>query len=1281
MSPQVHSHHPSDSEEESIDVTVRPRPSSPPPPDAGPTSLVVSHSARERSRSRRRSPSPTPGTRPRGLATAALGPRNQASAGAKPPNPSGERHPYSPDRVGVGFNDREYYRPSRTEPSRPFGRTAETDRRREDPYYRHLENGFFNDDYHDRGNQLAPAAYANLTRPLSYYQNPGPSSRYPTYRQSAPGVFLEQPKRPGSLAHATVATGRVTSAQPQSFGKNTPNEPIAPLSKTDAVWSLSSERDVTVHLELEVEDDMEANIQVFTRLRRIGDFKRANQFSKQYFQPTSHIGSPELVEDLSMLLSQGAFNDLSKTVSQVDDDTLARICTDPDETTRAAAIHFLLISHLTSGESDPDLPSSIAAAEIAVRFLTERLRGLEEGLPLGPEDFNILCQYLQLIAVIESDTRLVTDQDIHCLKPRRRWPILYRILLAEDRYWDLHDFIIASLNAVGERDTFQYLFADKSITGALSKLLADWKEMETDDLSDLALLQILGRFSDIPQSESFDVTTERKMSQQYVCQEEMRVVASSIRNHHPELMKSRAYLRWVLFEEKAARNARPNTKSQTSTIADPFDVFPGKVIMCGPAPIYCPVDTENPGWHISYDAESTPNESKALLMTVLKTAQELDDYRTQARCLRELACGSKDPTDYITQLEHLQLTTMGSPLSLLTTRLMRYLVAVDDESREKLKSQLLELDPRLHVWRNFMNPVLEWAYRRVLYALMSSSPQVDKAKAEVVNDQAAAMIPFLPRGFLTSPKQGGIEPPPRRPPSPQRRSRANWETGPYREVSPRERSRERVRYREVSPRERSRERVPGRHELTISGSPQFTPAVVDNWREDERRVKRKRELEKTRQEIAALKEEYGRAMKERREAQKVNDHDGINIDLELARRELEQAKKKEEEERARAQQKAELEYERLVQERQREEKRVEMERVKAQVRLEIKEKMEKEKREEEERRLREAKIAAEATAKARAIFEAERVAERAAAAAKWKEKMAQEEREARIYAEAEAAARAKLRAELESRTRRFREIVMESDSEANFEPREVEDVNSSDEARGGEDVLVEKIVVEKKSYVRRRNYSDSSGSSGGSVRHRGDGRSERVVIAERMDGGRGRRRRRRERDLDSDSDGEERRSRSRSSSEENREDRAKEDRALVADEGDDSEREDKKEKVENADGQLEKEVGKTVGDIEAASHVVSENEWPGDDEKAEVENKESEDTVAQEPQPDEEPHKDAEEEEEEEKEKKQSTPHLEHQAKVEEILDNNDEEVDEGIIVDNASLLNRPDILDEDLYD
>jgi hypothetical protein len=83
------------------------------------------------------------------------------------------------------------------------------------------------------------------------------------------------------------------------------------LRETQAVLGPSSNRDTTIHFQLDIEEDLESRLEEFSRLKRLGNYKGAEKYFEDNLQKFIDI-PPVSVELADMLLTQGAHKHLKE---------------------------------------------------------------------------------------------------------------------------------------------------------------------------------------------------------------------------------------------------------------------------------------------------------------------------------------------------------------------------------------------------------------------------------------------------------------------------------------------------------------------------------------------------------------------------------------------------------------------------------------------------------------------------------------------------------------------------------------------------------------------------------------------------------------------------------------------------------------------------------------------------------------------------------------------------------------------------------------------------------
>jgi hypothetical protein len=513
----------------------------------------------------------------------------------------------------------------------------------------------------------------------------------------------------------------------------------------DVVWNPSSKRDMTIRLELEFEEDIDSKIAALASLKRMGRFREAHEYFRANLADYLQDSVPVMVEYADMLLAQGYFSCIFESF---DDDAITKSCmTVAIDELSAEQVNLVLVLQLARSYSDPDMQTALNVAQMASKFLETRPPRNSHGC-IGSAELHVLCRYLKLSSYIRMSSNILWAAHFELRFGWQQWVGLYRDLLGGSRHWDLRDSMDAFVSAFGPRQACISLLGEDSVEAGISKLFDDWGRTVPTETSELCLLDILVCFC----RECVVMEDEdNPMGLGNFLSERARVVASSVNENNKQRVKWRPYLEWILVEEarvrlrKSVEGERINdAKTAAGVTSRFFRGLPGWTTWSGALPIYAPNASENPGWPAFGEGIEL---SDGLLGVVLKVSEEFGNFSTQASSLGELICRSRDPRSLFAKLDRLQLSVMGDKLGALRTRLSKYLLTVDDECRRLLKEELLDLDPRLLRWRNFVQPLAQWCHLRVLNALMlstgSSSEELRNADslAETLRHQ-------LPQNFL-----------------------------------------------------------------------------------------------------------------------------------------------------------------------------------------------------------------------------------------------------------------------------------------------------------------------------------------------------------------------------------------------------------------------------------------------------------------------------------------------------------------------------------------------------
>ncbi|OBT76364.1 hypothetical protein VF21_03650 [Pseudogymnoascus sp. 05NY08] len=547
-------------------------------------------------------------------------------------------------------------------------------------------------------------------------------------------------------------------------------------SSSDAVnviWNPSSPRDTTVHLELDVEDDIESRLEEFSRLVRLGHFKEAELHFERYL--VDHIDlEPVLLEYTDMLLDRGNYTkDGSHKAPPPGGDG-----PEPAQNYGTESEHHAL----NNGNFGPGRSNTMATERggITPGLLSEPVtrtgmsvylrsayrefhsmglikKGLKtvelDGLSTyinaikGDEqpcssDLQILQYYLKVLSYLKDNSSFLPPFMYSGIWSDR--PGLYKSLLSDGRIWDARDIISVSVSALGEKHTWKtFVGADIYSSTFFADFLRDWNLEEYDESSYLATLDILATLG-----QSFISQLRPKLNQQTIedakqVLELARRFSTCIKDNNPGHIKSRPYLRWILAEAELVRHLA-GFKNDAASTQKSLRRFPGLTVWLSALPIYIPISSENPGWC----ASTIQGNSTDLLHSGLKAAQDLGDYCMEASFLRELACRSEDPTELLAKLGNLQKLTQGDMVGYLQTCLTKYLLAHDEAQLQALRDELADFEDQLSSPPNFArtleNPLMEWCKRMIQSALFRFQEQFT-VELDEAQRAARAVAGDLPR--------------------------------------------------------------------------------------------------------------------------------------------------------------------------------------------------------------------------------------------------------------------------------------------------------------------------------------------------------------------------------------------------------------------------------------------------------------------------------------------------------------------------------------------------------
>jgi len=278
------------------------------------------------------------------------------------------------------------------------------------------------------------------------------------------------------------------------------------------------------------------------------------------------------------------------------------------------------------------------------------------------------------------------------------WPDLYQVLLEQGLIWDFRDLFTASVACFGT-DIACRMFSGEEPPSKI--VIHNWVPDDGDEGTYLAQLDML-------------VAMMMHASKPKWQREAAKSLVRDLAHGRPDSMGTRPVMEWMLA--KAFESSF--TDEGNGSIVDPFaylSYYPGMVLKRNgriSLPIYVPFDFEVPGWSVP----DAPKEARAAVEMTLSQATQLQDYSTQALCLKLLIMQTPhDPSELFAQLGDLQ-KSVGDKDGYLRTLLSSYLACRGKEAEMRLLAELKQLpswtesnvlrDAHVHLAKQQMERVL-----------------------------------------------------------------------------------------------------------------------------------------------------------------------------------------------------------------------------------------------------------------------------------------------------------------------------------------------------------------------------------------------------------------------------------------------------------------------------------------------------------------------------------------------------------------------------------------------
>ncbi|KAI1354853.1 hypothetical protein F5Y01DRAFT_218609 [Xylaria sp. FL0043] len=418
-------------------------------------------------------------------------------------------------------------------------------------------------------------------------------------------------------------------------------------------------KDLTMHLDLNIVEDIEQDLDEFCRLARLGNFHAAKRFFFENLE--EQMSNPYVfVQYAQMLLDMGNYAAIAglRTPDGLDGIDMLRV--NWNLVWLLAEIHIRGVSkhHVN-------------------HVATEAIELWSRRDPPGSTEVQILSLILRILA-----QRYSSDEN-HGVDVSFDWAGIYKQLLSEGRIWDFRDLFVAMLSYSGEHATCHcFLGVHFDSPALIDKLVRDWSTDTFDESISLALLDIIAFLCLAPGLTSGKYDAAKR------CLEYSRRIASSLAENDAGLLMTGPYLRWSLAKARVATYITPEISGESTPLSFPSPQKTGQFLYRTWAidiPLYVPIESELIDWK----SITRPPYANDTIQIVLNAANQLGDYNTDALGRQLLVYRSQDPLKQFDELIALQTTVQLDMYGGLHTILGRYVMCKDENDRKNLRDEIL----------------------------------------------------------------------------------------------------------------------------------------------------------------------------------------------------------------------------------------------------------------------------------------------------------------------------------------------------------------------------------------------------------------------------------------------------------------------------------------------------------------------------------------------------------------------------------------------------------------
>ncbi|KAI1825632.1 hypothetical protein F4861DRAFT_186962 [Xylaria intraflava] len=521
---------------------------------------------------------------------------------------------------------------------------------------------------------------------------------------------------------------------PDATNNRSARDRVMAQQQFDAIWDPAQGRDLTVHLRMDVHEDFTDILEELCCLQRLGDFSSARSFFEENLR--EHFDDPYVqIQYGEILLEQGDYLGILKlgplNQQQFDGQGMEY------DGMRLLSDYWDLILFFAECHYNPRRPRNFTLDRETLWLLQDDV--MQEERDVTSTEIKYLALLYQLCGLRHPEVAkkglAETIQNSFSSSFHRT---LYQSLLRQGRIWDLRDIVVARMAAGSPWMISAAWSTNADFRVRLHDLVTEWTN-PSDEYDMPTLLALLDMLTSLV---CWDEHNDRTQDILTVATQ----VARLIIDHHPEAMKTKPFIQWMLLQ---CESSELGSRDQLRRLEDHLDSSPGILYRRTRRHLaqYAPYKAETPGWV----CEDGPPELLDSVRMALKTCTSLSDYRTQARALQLLILMSASPIKEFEKLGKLQKFSQGDNYNFAETLAARYVASNDDASRQKLRDELAA-QWSVPGFSNGLSAHQLWILCMIRYALARDDTEAERALSEAdtwYRDSPAKFVEYVNKKMPT----------------------------------------------------------------------------------------------------------------------------------------------------------------------------------------------------------------------------------------------------------------------------------------------------------------------------------------------------------------------------------------------------------------------------------------------------------------------------------------------------------------------------------------------------